>query len=160
MADWSDFFVAQAGASAALTGLIFVGISISLSELIKFPHLLLRAAASLVLLLSVFVTSSLLLAPKQSIHTAGLEVLAVGVISLLITTSLGVSGIRKAEAEYRRFASISVIMILFTTIPFVIAGIVMLTSGDNGLYWLLPAFVFAFVVALVDGWILLVETHR
>ena len=160
MADWSDFFVAQAGASAALTGLIFVAISISLTELIKFPHLLLRAAASLILLLSVLVTSSLLLAPRQSIQTAGLEVLAVGTVSLLITTLLGVAGVRKATLAYRRFASASVVMVLFATIPFVIAGIVLLANGASGLYWLLAAFIFAFVVALADGWVLLVETHR
>lgn len=160
MADWSNFFVAQAGASAALTGLIFVGISISLNELIKFPHLLLRAAATLVVLLSVLVTSSLLLAPVQSIRTAGIEVLAVGVASLLITFSLGLSGVRRAAPEFRRFALISLSMMLCATIPLVIAGIVMLTQGDSGLYWLLPAFTVAFVVALVDGWILLVEIHR
>ncbi len=130
------------------------------TNFIKFPHLLLRAAASLVLLLSILAASSLLLAPQQSLQTAGLEVLAVGGVSLLITTMLGVSGIQKATPPYRKFAVLSVVMILFATIPFVIAGIILLTNRESGIYWLLPAFACSFVVALVDGWILLVETHR
>ena len=43
---WHDFFVAEAGASAALTGLIFVGLSINLDRLINVaPAICLARAA-------------------------------------------------------------------------------------------------------------------
>jgi len=161
MGEWRDFFVAQGRASAALTGLIFVGISISLAELMEYRrHLLMRAATSLVLPRAVLVTSSLLLAPQQSIRTAGLEVLGVGGVSWLATMVLSVAGIRKAPPQYRHFAWIALVGTEIAAIALVIACVVLLSGGTDGLYWLLPAFTASFVVALVNGWVLLVETHR
>ena len=53
LAQWSNFYVAVAGASAALTGLIFVGVSISLAKILSIPSLPNRALVSLILLLNV-----------------------------------------------------------------------------------------------------------
>ncbi len=107
MDGWNDFFVAQAKASAALTGLIFVGISISLTKLMKSPHLILRAASSLALLLSVLVTSSLLLAPQHSIRTAAFAILGVDSISWLATTLFGIRNVRSAPSAYKKNSMIA-----------------------------------------------------
>ncbi len=160
MAGWSDFFVAQAGASAALAGLIFVAISISLTELLQFRHLVIRAAVALILLVSVLVMSSLLLAPNQSTRIAGIEILVVSISTWLITSVMGVTGIRISTPPYRRFARLALLLAQIATIPLVIAGIAVLTNGTDGLYWLLPGFAGCFIVALADGWVLLVESHR
>ena len=58
-ADWHDFFIAAVGASAALLGLLFVTVSINLDEILKFPHLPGRAAATLGILLTVLVVAFL-----------------------------------------------------------------------------------------------------
>lgn len=92
MAEWSDFFVAQAGASTALAGLIFAAISTSLTELLQFRHLVIRAAVALILLVSVLVMSSLLLAPNQSTPTAGIEILVVSISTWLITRPMASTG--------------------------------------------------------------------
>ncbi len=39
MNEWHDIFIATAGASAALTGLIFVEVSINLSRILAIPTL-------------------------------------------------------------------------------------------------------------------------
>ena len=46
---WTDFGVGVAGASAALAGLVFVAVSINLSEILKYRNLPGRAALTLIL---------------------------------------------------------------------------------------------------------------
>jgi hypothetical protein len=42
--DWDNFFVASAGAAAALTGLLFVAPSINLDKVLKIPRITGRTA--------------------------------------------------------------------------------------------------------------------
>jgi hypothetical protein len=160
MEAWHDFFVSGVGASAALSGLIAVGLSISLKEMIRFPHLLLRAAASLVLLLAILTLSTMLLAPGQSVHTIGIEVTLTGAAFWLVTTGLGLRGLRDVPAQYRQTQWLTFVLRQVAAIPFVIAGIVILDRGEGGLYWLVTGFVASFIVALSDAWVILVEIHR
>ena len=78
MSEWESFFVAEAGASAALAGLVFVGISINLDKVLYTPGLPGRAGEALIVLVAVLITSSLLLVPGQPWNLVGLELLAVG----------------------------------------------------------------------------------
>ena len=47
-----------------------------------------------------------------------------------------------------------------STLPTVIAGIVMLTVGFGGLYWLVVGMVLSTLAAMFDSWVLLVEINR
>lgn len=79
-ADWHAFFTGAIGASAALTGLLFVAISINLDQILKYPQLPGRAAGTLGTLLASLAASGFALAPGQSIHVLGWEILLVGSI--------------------------------------------------------------------------------
>jgi hypothetical protein len=63
MTGWESFFVAQVGASAAVAGRVFVGVSINLDKILKYAGLPGRAMEALVVLILVLVTSSLMLVP-------------------------------------------------------------------------------------------------
>ena len=54
---WHDFFMGTIGAAAALTGLLFVAISINLQQILRYPHLPGRAAGTLGILVSALVVS-------------------------------------------------------------------------------------------------------
>ena len=77
--DWTELFVASAGASAALTGLLFVAVSVNIERILEFKGLPERALQTLLLLLSVVVASVICLIPGQSTTALGIELLVVGV---------------------------------------------------------------------------------
>ncbi|HEY7347850.1 MAG TPA: hypothetical protein VH599_05980 [Ktedonobacterales bacterium] len=160
MNGWENFFIAEVGASAALTGLIFVGVSINLAKIIAYPGLPGRASEALVVLLAVLITSSLLLVPSQSLTLVGIEVLAVGLVAWGATIALQQHSWRQFEAQYRRPFIMQVALNQIATVPLIISGIVILTKGASGLYWLVFGFIFCFLAALLDAWVLLVEINR
>lgn len=77
---WADFSVGVAGASAALTGLVFVAVSINLGEILKHRNLPGRAGLTLILFVTPLITGILLLVPGQSDAALGAELLIVGVV--------------------------------------------------------------------------------
>lgn len=60
-----DFFMAQVVASAALAGLLFVGLSINMAKIIANPALPSRALQALTLLFSILIVVSIQLVPGQ-----------------------------------------------------------------------------------------------
>jgi len=78
VADWSNFLIAETGAAAELAGLIFVAVSINLSEIIEYQGVAGRAAEALALLIGVLLIGTFGLAPNQSGRILGSEFVAVG----------------------------------------------------------------------------------
>src|ERR1700691_2980763 len=79
-AGWANFFVAEVGAAAALSGLIIVAISINLQRILSFPQLPGRAAEMLILLVGALTACSLALMPGQPLKVLGAEILGAGLL--------------------------------------------------------------------------------
>jgi hypothetical protein len=75
ISNWSNYLSAMAGASATLTGLVFVAVSINLSNVLSVPGLTGRAAESMTQLFGVLVLSTITLVPRQSAIALGTEIL-------------------------------------------------------------------------------------
>src|SRR5271154_6330491 len=90
--DWHDFLMATVGSAAALTGLIFVGVSINITKILSFPKLPDRALLSLILLLTILVVSSLMIIPQQSYFLIGVEtsVIALSIYILITKMDIGI----------------------------------------------------------------------
>src|SRR5260221_12819135 len=73
-ADWQSFYVMAGGAPAALTGLIFVAVSLQRGPIMANRIHRDRAWASVALLLSQLIIALGLLAPAQSVLAIGLEI--------------------------------------------------------------------------------------
>jgi hypothetical protein len=155
---WENFFVAEAGASAALTGLIFVAVSINLSRILSFPHLPGRAAQALLVLLPGLIISTFGLVPGQSARLLGIEVLAVGALGILGMSWLQ---IRARVHVQRRLWVISLVLTSqLPLLPFVVCGVLLLLGSPRALYWLVPGTVFSFAAGVLSAWVLLVEILR
>lgn len=156
---WSDLFVATVGAAAALTGLLFVAVSINLDRILSFEGLPNRALATLVLLLGATIVSILCLAPGQSNAALGIELLVVGLLaSLIVFRQLRASHDPKHQTtgQYAGHLTLGAIGV----IPFVIAGISLLAESGGGMYWVLAGVVGAIVGGVANAWVLLVEILR
>src|ERR1700710_2757492 len=73
--EWTDLFVATAGASAPLAGLVFVAVSINLERILAFRGLPERALETLLFLVSVLLISVVALIPGQDHIALGIELL-------------------------------------------------------------------------------------
>lgn len=160
MIDWNTFFAAQLGASAALAGLIFVGISINMKKILEFPLLVNMALQSLVLLGTILVVSSFSLVPDQSVVFLGVEILIVGTSVWAALTSLIIRNLRVVEKQYKLGQIGRSLLNQIAALSYVAAGIVTVTMGFDGINLLVPAMVISFVIALMDAWVLLVEINR
>lgn len=138
MNEWGNFFFAEVGASSALAGLVFVGVSINLSKIMNIPGLPERALEALIALITVLVISSLLLVPGQEAITVGLELLIGGAVGWVFVVLVQRSGFRVTALEYRRHFPRRIILGQLAALPFVIAGVAVLAWGFGGLYWVVP----------------------
>jgi len=156
---WSDLFVAAAGASAALAGLLFVAVSLNLQRILRLPGLPERALLTLMLLLSVTVVSLLGLIPGQS-HTAlGVELLVQGLAWLAAAIPLMARSL-PARDDPRSWLIGRVGLVLAALIPFVVGGATMLAEAGGGLYWTVAGMLLALIAGVTTAWVLLVEILR
>jgi len=70
IADWNGFFTAQARAFAALTGLVFVALSINLKEILSSPGLPGRAGEAVIVLVTPVLVGLLAFSPVKAVGTS------------------------------------------------------------------------------------------
>jgi len=158
-AAWSDLFVATAGASAALAGLVFVAVSINVERILKIKGLPERSLETVLLLLSVVLVSIIGLIPGQSTTALGVELLAVGLLFAAVIAALSGQGLPPGAEPRLRLAGRMLVRGL-GTLPFVIGAISLIAETGGGLYWTAAGIVFAIAGAVANAWVLLVEILR
>ena len=104
--------------------------------------------------------SSLLLIPGQSFLAIGIEVLLIGLINWVIVGFLQINSLRTMPPQYRPQFVPYIVLSQSAALSFVIAGVVFLTLGSNGFYWIVAATLLSFLAAFTDAWILLIEINR
>jgi len=158
-AEWTDFFVAMAGASAALAGLVFVAVSINIERILAYRGLPERALETILLLMAVLLVSIVGLVPGQDHVALGLEL-------LFVSLATGAMIVRQpairsdVEKEPRIWLLSRWIIRIVAIVPLVVAGASVLAESGGGLYWLVAGIVFAVSGAVTNAWVLLVEILR
>ena len=155
---WHEFFIGTIGAAAALTGLLFVAISINLEQVLKYPQLPGRAAATLGILVSALVVSGFALAPGQSTRVLGIEVACVGAV--VAVQAAWVSFAKRTPGDPASWQIEHLATLLVPSIALIVGGVSLVAGAGGGFYWVMAAILFAFVSASINAWVLLVEIKR
>jgi modulator of FtsH protease len=158
MQTWSNLFVGELGAAAALTGLLFVAVSINLARILQFPHLPTRAAEALLALLSVLVVTTFALVPRQTSMAYGIEI---GGTGLLFWAAHTVALIRSRKFDRHYVGVVPRLLVnQLPALPFVIAGGLLIAGRSAGVYWIVPGILLSFAAGIFGAWVLLVEIQR
>jgi uncharacterized membrane protein len=162
-ARWTDFALAQLGASAALLGLVFVGLSINLRDVVGSSALVNRAGEAVVALFGVLVAATAVLIPAQSDDALGIELLVLGAILLAAIARLQIADSEPIPDDRRPPRSSRVsrhVLGLGAPLLIVVAAITFLAGAGGGLYWWPGAIVVAYASAIANAWVLLIEILR
>lgn len=97
---WNNFFLVAGGGSAALTGLVFVAISVNLRDILKDATHTYRAINMLNGFTAGFVVSCLALVGHQTHQSIGVEWLLVSLLAGAINTNGYIRGFSLAGSRY------------------------------------------------------------
>ena len=173
-AEWRDFFVMAGGAAAALAGLLFVAISINISQILRFAALPVRASETLTALLAMLLVSVFGLVPNQPPELLAVELISISALQLVVIVRGGLR-LRESgralpssssqspgneESTPRNHHVTGMLLTVAVAVPWAVAGVTLLVGVGGGLYWVVPAFVIGFATAVANGWVLLVEILR
>ncbi len=157
---WSDFFIATAGAGAALAGLAFVAFAINLREILKFPGLTGRGGESLILLLSPVFVAIVGLWPVASSRTVGIALLVLGVTFWVTVVLVILRPSRDRHGGTRNRYLTRVILGQLATLPTIVAGVSLALGLGPGLHFLMIGTIASLAAGVIGAWILLVEILR
>jgi hypothetical protein len=152
---WRDFAVTVGGLSGALTGLLFVAVSIKSEALARSRSLASRAAQTLVLFMTSAISAIVLTAPQPG-TAVGAELLALSGITgigLLIFDRRAGHDPQSGVARYIDRASPNTI----TAVLVGIAGLTFLLKAGGGLYWMILAVLAALTGGVINAWLFLLK---
>jgi hypothetical protein len=154
-ASWHDFYVALAGGSAALVGLLFVGLSLHLSVIVGLPAIRVLARQTLVNFLTVLLISLFVLIPDQSARALSIEIGITALVNLRGLVSASEAGRRSGRPTWRRLAqrygSNAV-----ATVALLGVAVGLNVSASAGLGWLVAGVLMLLLLSVWNSWDLLV----
>src|SRR5262245_12531634 len=146
--EWTDFLVASAGASAALAGLVFIGVSINLTRILAAPGLPGRAGQTITVLATALAVSLAVLGPGDSRVAVGLELLLIGLFGW--TFIMHIQRNSDEDPATREHRTGQLVLVNLAMLPFIIGGISVLAEWGGGLYWMQAGIILSMLVGLAN----------
>ena len=154
-AAWRDFAVALGGASAALLGLIFVVVSLHLGAVVDDPVIRRRAEILLGLLATTLAASAVLLIPGQSRGALGIELMAIALIYIGLSSLVTLRATHSVRGVSRDRLARFLLGELSAGLIFA-GGLGLLVHALGGAYLVAAGVIFGVLSAMLAIWMLFV----
>lgn len=157
---WMTFYSAAASASAAMTGLVFVGLSINLSRVLTIPGMVGRCAETIILLGLALISALQSLIPGQTLSALGWGIGPMAIIAWILPVV--VQWRWYSKRHFRHYAHVLVRIALHqaSTLPMLIASILLINLHADARYWLADGILLTLVAGMVSAWVVMVEIVR
>jgi hypothetical protein len=157
---WANFLVAELAATASLTGLIIVAVSINLQRILTFPQLPGRAAEMLIMLVGALLACSFGLLPGQSVKVFGAEILGTGLLMSLSPVVIQARTVSIIKTQPLTWWLWRHLIGLCAGVPVLIGGCYLVAGASGGLYWVAAGVMATLAATVWNAWVLLIEILR
>jgi hypothetical protein len=149
---WHDYFMTVGGGAAALTGLVFVAMTLHLDEIINNPVHRHRARTILAGLTAVFIRCALVLMGGQNSQAVAVEVIAV----LVVVEAILYRSIRLAARDADSRVLLRAIGSFACLVLEQVGAVIVFFGSGWGLYVIALGMMSSFIFMVTGAWLLLV----
>ena len=153
---WHDYFIVVGGGAAALTGLVFVAMTLHLDDIVNDPVHRHRARTILTGLTAVFIRCALALMGGQNGQAIGIELIGV----LLVVEAVLYRSIRQAMASADQSVLLRTIGSFACLVLEQIGALILISGNVRGLYLVGVGMMSSFIFMVTGAWLLLVGVGR
>jgi hypothetical protein len=151
--DWQGFAEMVGGASGALTGLLFVAVSLNASRIAGRTGLRASAGQTLLLFITPLLIATALLTPHQPDWVLGAELVTVGLVAGWVLLAIRRIRHQLADEELRLISIFNrPAPNVITMLLVVVGGAILIAGKAAGVYLIFPATVVAFVSGVLNAW--------
>jgi len=158
--EWNNFFVLVGGGSAALTGLVFVAITINLKRVAEDATQRYRAINMLNGFTSAFIISCLALMGHRTYQTLGIEWLVVSVLATVVNTNGYIQAFLLGGSSRYALSLVRIVGGSACYLAQVIGSLMLLFGSGLGIYVAAIGLVANFYILISGSWLLIVGTLR
>lgn len=162
LALWHDYFITVAQVSATLAGLLFVGLTISLSHVLAGNGYMSRAFVALFLQFEMLLIGIFGVVPGQPVWVVGAEFIVTG-LAILTGTSIFVFNFPEDPNSVlgsRGPRTVRMVLAWIATCFPALAGAGIIADRPSALYFLIPAQIACLYLSIGNAWVFAVEIPR
>ena len=160
---WHDYFLTIAAVSATLAGLLFVGLTISLSHILQGYGYLSRAFTALFIQFEMLLIGLFGIVPAQPGWALGSEFILAGG-AILVGISIFAYNFPESEQSHvlgsKGPRAVRMVLAFVGTLLPVLAGAGLILGDPRALYLLIPSEIACLYLSIGNAWVFAVEIPR
>lgn len=157
--EWTNFLLMSGGASATLTGLVFVSVSLNVDRILQSVGVRKLAAQTLLLLMTPLIMAVVLLTPIPEAWMQGALCVVGGLLLGLGLVAVGHGMDLSGESSAIQLLS-HLTPTLLVCILIVGAGVSLILGFGGGFFWLVPAVVLALIGGVANAWLFVIRVEN